>query len=64
MLDPKDAASAVLPACAESVHARIIEIRMRTMAQPLAFWVLRRQMPSRGYSHIIDIQQYVPYGRG
>jgi NADP-dependent 3-hydroxy acid dehydrogenase YdfG len=36
MLEPEDVASAVLLACTQSAQARIIEIQMRTMAEPLA----------------------------
>jgi len=36
MLDPEDVARAVLLACTQSAHSRIIEIQMRTMAEPLA----------------------------
>ena len=36
MLDPEDVAGAVLLACAQAPHSRIIEIQMRTMAEPLA----------------------------
>jgi NADP-dependent 3-hydroxy acid dehydrogenase YdfG len=36
MLEPKDVASAVLLACTQSPGSRIIEIQMRTMAEPLA----------------------------
>ena len=35
MLDPEDVASAVLLACTQPAHARIIEIQMRTMAESL-----------------------------
>jgi NAD(P)-dependent dehydrogenase (short-subunit alcohol dehydrogenase family) len=35
MLDPEDVAGAVLLACTQSPHSRIIEIQMRTMAEPL-----------------------------
>ena len=36
MLEPSDVASAVLLACAQSPGSRIVEIQMRTMAEPLA----------------------------
>ncbi len=36
MLDPDDVAEAVLLACAQAPGSRIIEIQMRTMAEPLA----------------------------
>jgi NADP-dependent 3-hydroxy acid dehydrogenase YdfG len=36
MLDPEDVARAVLLACTQSPRSRIIEIQMRTMAEPLA----------------------------
>jgi NADP-dependent 3-hydroxy acid dehydrogenase YdfG len=36
MLEPEDVASAVLLACKQSLGSRIIEIQMRTMAEPLA----------------------------
>jgi NADP-dependent 3-hydroxy acid dehydrogenase YdfG len=36
MLDPQDVAAVVLLACAQPAHARIIEVQMRTMAEPLA----------------------------
>jgi 3-oxoacyl-[acyl-carrier protein] reductase len=36
MLDPEDVAGAVLLACTQSPRSRIIEIQMRTMAEPLA----------------------------
>src|SRR5258708_10882491 len=36
MLDPQDVASAAMLACTQSKAARIIEIQMRTMAEPLA----------------------------
>ena len=36
MLEPSDVASAVLLACTQSPRSRIIEIQMRTMAEPLA----------------------------
>ncbi len=36
MLDPEDVAAAVLLACTQSTKSRIIEIRMRTMAEALA----------------------------
>ncbi len=36
MLDPEDVAGAVLLACTQSAHSRIIEIQMRPMAEPLA----------------------------
>ena len=36
MLDAEDVASAVLLACTQSLKSRIIEIQMRTMAEPLA----------------------------
>ena len=36
MLDPEDVAGAVLLACTEAPGSRIIEIQMRTMAEPLA----------------------------
>ena len=36
MLEPSDVASAVLLACTQSSGSRIIEIQMRTMAEPLA----------------------------
>lgn len=35
MLDPEDVAGAVLLACTQAPHSRIIEIQMRTMAEPL-----------------------------
>src|ERR1700688_2038501 len=35
MLDPEDVASAVLLACTQPAHTRIIEIQMRTMAESL-----------------------------
>ena len=35
MLDPEDVAGAVLLACTQSPHSRIIEIQMRPMAEPL-----------------------------
>lgn len=35
MLEPEDVASAVMLACTQSPNARIIEIQMRTMAEPL-----------------------------
>jgi len=36
MLDPEDVAEAVLLACTQSAHSRIIEIQMRPMSEPLA----------------------------
>jgi len=36
MLEPSDVAGAVLLACTQSAGSRIIEIQMRTMAEPLA----------------------------
>jgi NADP-dependent 3-hydroxy acid dehydrogenase YdfG len=36
MLEPEDVAGAVLLACTQSPRSRIIEIQMRTMAEPLA----------------------------
>jgi 3-oxoacyl-[acyl-carrier protein] reductase len=36
MLEPSDVSSAVLLACTQSRQSRIIEIQMRTMAEPLA----------------------------
>jgi len=36
MLEPEDVAGAVLLACTQSLGSRIIEIQMRTMAEPLA----------------------------
>jgi NADP-dependent 3-hydroxy acid dehydrogenase YdfG len=36
MLDPEDVAGAVLLACTQTPRSRIIEIQMRTMAEPLA----------------------------
>jgi 3-oxoacyl-[acyl-carrier protein] reductase len=36
MLEPEDVANAVLLACKQSPGARIIEIQLRTMAEPLA----------------------------
>ena len=36
MLEPEDVAGAVLLACKQSAGSRIIEIQMRTMAEPLA----------------------------
>ena len=36
MLEPEDVAGAVLLACIQSPRSRIIEIQMRTMAEPLA----------------------------
>ena len=36
MLEPQDVAGAVLLACTQSANSRIIEIQMRTMAEPLA----------------------------
>lgn len=36
MLEPEDVAAAVLLACTQSPGSRIIEIQMRTMAEPLA----------------------------
>ena len=36
MLDPEDVAGAVLLACTQSTGSRIIEVQMRTMAEPLA----------------------------
>jgi NADP-dependent 3-hydroxy acid dehydrogenase YdfG len=36
MLEPEDVAAVVLLACTQPAHARIIEVRMRTMAEPLA----------------------------
>ena len=36
MLDPEDVADAVLLACTQAPHSRIIEIQMRTMTEPLA----------------------------
>jgi NADP-dependent 3-hydroxy acid dehydrogenase YdfG len=36
MLDPEDVAGAVLLACTQSAHSRIIEIQMRTMDEALA----------------------------
>jgi 3-oxoacyl-[acyl-carrier protein] reductase len=35
MLDPEDVAGVVLMACTQSPHSRIIEVQMRTMAEPL-----------------------------
>jgi len=35
MLDPEDVAEAVLLACIQPAHARIIEIKMRPMVEPL-----------------------------
>ena len=35
MLDPEDVAGVVLMACTQSSHSRIIEVQMRTMAEPL-----------------------------
>ena len=35
MLDPEDVAGAVLLACTQAPHSRIIEIQMRTMIEPL-----------------------------
>ncbi|MBN1429584.1 MAG: SDR family oxidoreductase [Anaerolineae bacterium] len=36
MLEPEDVAGAVVLACTQSARARIIEVQMRTMAEPLA----------------------------
>jgi NADP-dependent 3-hydroxy acid dehydrogenase YdfG len=36
MLDPEDVAEAILLACTQPAHGRIIEIQMRPMAEPLA----------------------------
>jgi NADP-dependent 3-hydroxy acid dehydrogenase YdfG len=36
MLDPEDVAGAVLLACTQAPHSRIVEIQMRTMAEALA----------------------------
>ena len=36
MLEPEDVAEAILFACTQSERARIIQIQMRTMAEPLA----------------------------
>jgi NADP-dependent 3-hydroxy acid dehydrogenase YdfG len=36
MLEPEDVANVVLLACTQPAHARIIEVQMRTMAEPLA----------------------------
>ncbi|HEY0759504.1 MAG TPA: SDR family oxidoreductase [Acidisarcina sp.] len=36
MMDPEDVAAAVLLACVQPAHSRIIEIRMRPMEEPLA----------------------------
>jgi NAD(P)-dependent dehydrogenase (short-subunit alcohol dehydrogenase family) len=36
MLDPEDVAGVVLMACTQSPRSRIIEVQMRTMAEPLA----------------------------
>jgi NADP-dependent 3-hydroxy acid dehydrogenase YdfG len=36
MLAPEDVAGAVLLACTQSTKSRIIEIKMRTMDEPLA----------------------------
>ena len=36
MLEPEDVAGAVMLACTQSANARIIEVQMRTMAEPLA----------------------------
>ena len=36
MLEPEDVANAVLLVCKQSPGARIIEIQLRTMAEPLA----------------------------
>jgi 3-oxoacyl-[acyl-carrier protein] reductase len=36
MLDPEDVAEAVLLACTQPAHARIIEIQMRPMVEPLS----------------------------
>ncbi len=36
MLEPEDVAAVVLLACTQSPGARIIEVQMRTMAEPLA----------------------------
>jgi len=36
MLEPEDVAGAVLLACTQSPQSRIIEVRMRTMAEALA----------------------------
>jgi NADP-dependent 3-hydroxy acid dehydrogenase YdfG len=35
MLDPEDVAGVVLLACTQSAKSRIIEVQMRTMAEPL-----------------------------
>jgi 3-oxoacyl-[acyl-carrier protein] reductase len=35
MLDPEDVAAVVLMACTQSPHSRVIEVQMRTMAEPL-----------------------------
>jgi NADP-dependent 3-hydroxy acid dehydrogenase YdfG len=36
MLEPEDVAAVVLLSCTQPAHARIIEVQMRTMAEPLA----------------------------
>jgi short-subunit dehydrogenase len=36
MLDPEDVAAVVLMSCTQSPKSRIIEVRMRTMAEPIA----------------------------
>ncbi len=36
MLDPEDVAGVILMACTQSPRSRIIEVQMRTMAEPLA----------------------------
>jgi 3-oxoacyl-[acyl-carrier protein] reductase len=36
MLEPEDVATVALPACTQSPKSRIIEVQMRTMAEPLA----------------------------
>jgi 3-oxoacyl-[acyl-carrier protein] reductase len=35
MIEPEDVAAVALPACTQSPKSRIIEARMRTMAEPL-----------------------------
>jgi 3-oxoacyl-[acyl-carrier protein] reductase len=36
MLDPEDVAGVVLMACTQSPKSRVIEVRMRTMAEQIA----------------------------
>lgn len=62
-LEPEKVAGGVLLACTQPANTRIIEIQMRTMAEPLAQRARRRPESAREKSYIIEMQRNPPEKR-